>query len=346
MSSKVTISDVAKEAGVSSQTVSRVVNRKGEISPETRKHVLEVIKRLGYRPSSIARSLATNHTLTLGLVVPDIANPFFPEIARGIEDVAWEEGYGVILCNTLENLQREEAAIRSLEDKRVDGIIVCSARLPDEMLLELLKPQRAVVLVNRVIPEQVGGMVAVDDVFGATTAVKHILANGRQSIGFLAGPVRSHSSRQRSIGLKQALAEAGIDPHPPLEIPCTPDVSGGCAAAGDLLGDHPEIDALVCYNDLVAVGALQACSERNLHVPQDVAVVGYDDIPLAALVRPALTTLRVCKYEIGADAARMLLRQIGEQKREREIFHKPELVIRESAPASGSMTDGSGVSDW
>ncbi len=336
MRSRVTISDVAREAGVSAQTVSRTLNGKGEISPGTRQLVLDVIDRLGYRPSSIARSLATNRTLTLGLVVPDIANPFFPEVARGIEDVAWEAGYGVILCNTLESLPREEAAIHSLDEKRVDGIIVCSARLPDEELFELLRPHRAVVTINRNIPEHIGGTVAIDDAFGSAEAVRHLLSCGRRVIGFLAGPATSYSGRRRGAGISQALAKAGLPAADAGHVPCTPDVAGGYGAAMKMLHDNPKIDSLICYNDMVAVGALQACGETGRRVPQDVAVVGCDDTLLASLVRPSLTTLRVSKYNLGADAARMLLQRIEKQKTVHEILHKPELIIRDSAPAGES----------
>jgi LacI family transcriptional regulator len=165
---KVTIADVAREAGVSSQTVSRVINNKGELKPETRRSVIDVIERMGYRPSSIARSLATNRTFTLGLSVPDIDNPFWPGIARGIEEVAWEHGYHVFLCNTTEDPKREEAVLQLLEDKRVDGVIVAGSRLPDERLLPLIEKHRAAVLVNRVLASGAAGSVRIDAAHGAT----------------------------------------------------------------------------------------------------------------------------------------------------------------------------------
>ena len=332
MKTRVTINEVARAAGVSAQTVSRVLNDKGEIRPETRQLVLNVIERLGYRPSSIARGLATSRTFTIGLVVPDIANPFFPEIARGIEDVAWKQGYGLFLCNTVEDPKREEAAIQSLGDKRVDGLIVCSARLPDERLLPLLKSHKAAVLVNRVAPREVAGSVRADDAYGAYQAVAHLLAGRRQAIGFLAGPLTSQSGRERAAGVRRALDEARLDTNPTLQAACQPNTSGGREAAIQLLKAHPDMNGLICYNDLVAVGALQACAGLSLRVPDDVAIVGFDDVPLAALVTPSLTTLRVPKYEIGADAARMLFERIQGQRNQAEIVHKPELVIRQSAP--------------
>ncbi|MCD4824496.1 MAG: LacI family transcriptional regulator [Phycisphaerae bacterium] len=332
MKNKVTISDVAREANVSSQTVSRVINRKGEISDETRRLVLEVIQRLGYRPSSIARGLATNRTFTIGLVVPDIANPFFPEIARGIEDFAWERGYGVILCNTVEDPAREEAAIKSLEDKRVDGIIICSARLAQPTLCDLLQPHRAAVLINRTVPSQLAGVVRVDDAYGAGLAVNHLLAHHRREIGFIAGPASSQSGVLRAEGAQKAMAEAGLAIDSLRKTECKPTHAGGLAAARELIAGHPEINALLCYNDLVAIGALQACREMNLSVPQDVAIVGCDDTLLAGLVQPALTTVSVPKYEIGAAAAGMLFSRIAGEAGRDEIVYKPELIVRQSTP--------------
>src|SRR6266498_5033276 len=179
---KVTIADVAREAGVSSQTVSRVINNKGEISIDTRSSVQAVIARLGYRPSSIARSLATKRTHTIGLSVPDIANPFWPEIARGVEDVTWERGYHVFLCNTTEAPEREETILQLLEDKRVDGVIVAGSRLPDDRLLPLIEKHRAAVLVNRVLAGSVAGSVRIDAAHGAMLAINHLLARQRRRI--------------------------------------------------------------------------------------------------------------------------------------------------------------------
>lgn len=327
---RITIADVAREAGVSRQTVSRVLNEKGEIRASTRESVMRVIERLGYSPSGIARSLATNKTLTVGLVVPDITNPFFPEIARGVEDVARERGYEMFLCNSVEDPEREESVLRALEDKRVDGTIICSSRLPDERLFPRLRNQRAAVLVNRLAPPELAGTVRVEDAEGTVQAVDHLLDGGRSTIGFLCGPPNSHSARERARGFKTALSGDGLDET--LMRPCTPNPEGGYEAARELLSVHPDIDGLVCYNDLVAVGAMRACAEVGSTVPDDVAVVGCDDIMVASLLSPALTTLRVPKYEIGASAATMLLDRISGRRRESEVVLHPELVVRESAP--------------
>ena len=331
----ITIADVAQEAKVSTQTVSRVLNGKDEISASTRGSVMAVIERMGYRPNSVARSLVTSRTFAIGLSVPDIRNPFFPEIARGAEDVAREKGYEMFLCNTAEDSQREEDVLRTLEDRRVDGAIICSPRLPDEKLLPWLQSQPAAVLVNRPSPLEIVGSVRVDDASGTRRAVHHLLGNGRETIGFLSGPPGSHSGKERARGFREALSAVGSGPDPDLIVPCMPDSGGGYESAFTLLSEHRNIGGLICYNDLVAVGALRACAELGLGVPEDVAVVGCDDIMIAGLVSPALTTLRAPKYEIGAYAARMLLESAGGGDMQAEIILKPELVVRASTPQAG-----------
>jgi len=331
----ITITDVAREAGVSAQTVSRVLNDKREISAATRERVFRFIERLGYRPNSVARSLVSNRTFAIGLTVPDICNPFFPDIARGAQDTAREHGYEVFLCNTIEDPGREEAVLRALEDRRVDGAIVCSSRLPDDKLFPWLERQHAAVLVNRPVPAEVAGGVRMDDASGTRRAVEHLLESGRRGIVFLAGPPHSHSGAERTRGYEGALSAAGIEPEAGLVVPCGPTVEGGHKGAHALLAWRSGVDGLVCYNDLAAVGALRACEELGLRVPDDVAVVGCDDIMLAGLVSPALTTLRAPKYKIGAHAVRMLLDHIDGRREQAEVILQPELVVRASAPHDG-----------
>jgi len=333
MPDRVTMSDVAREAGVSLMTVSRVVNDKGEISPATRQRVLAVIERLGYRPSGIARGLATRHTSTLGLVIPDVSNPFFSEVARGAEHVAYAEGYNVFLCNTEEDPERELAVLESLEEKRVDGVLLCSSRLDDGALRQAVAHHPAVVLVNRRLANEAAGRVLVDDETGGRAAVQHLLQAGHRAVGFLAGPPTSHSGQERAKGYRAALAAAGLPYNPAWVRPCPPTVAGGLETTRHLLTACPELTALFCYNDLVAVGALQACAELGRAVPTDLAIVGFDDIPLAALVTPPLTTCHVPRYELGRQAMRLLLDRINGCTEEcQEIVLRPELVVRASAP--------------
>jgi LacI family transcriptional regulator len=337
MAQRVTMSDVAREAGVSLMTVSRVINDKGEVSSATRQRVLDVIERLDYRPSSIARGLVTQRTGTLGLVVPDISNPFFSEVARGAEHEAYAAGYNVFLCNTEEETQRELTALQSLEEKRVDGVVLCSSRLDNGDLRQALARHPAVVLANRRLEPIDGdnevGVVVLADMAGGQMATQHLLDSGHRAVGFLAGPPASRSGGQREIGYRAALDAASLPYNPDWSRHCLPTVQGGRETTHDLLVAQPELTALFCYNDLVAVGALQACADLDHQVPDDLAVVGFDDIPLAALVTPPLTTCRVPRYELGAQAMRLLLDHIngccGEFS---DIVLGPELVIRASAP--------------
>jgi LacI family transcriptional regulator len=330
---RVTIADVAREAGVSLMTVSRVVNDKADVSQATRQRVLQVVERLGYRPSSIARGLATRRTGTLGLVVPDVANAFFANVARGAESHAYARGYNVFLCNTDEDSQREEEVLQSLEEKRVDGVVLCSSRLDDSELSLQLRRFPVLVLVNRLLESDDVCTVLVDDKAGGRLATDHLLSAGHQAVGFLAGPPLSHSGRQRKAGYRAALTAAGWPYNADLVQHCSPTVQGGHQAARELLVAHPRLTALFCYNDLVAVGALQACAELGRRVPDDLAVVGYDDIPLANLVTPPLTTCRVPRYKLGELAMQLLLDQIdGSSDQHERVVLQPELIVRVSAP--------------
>ena len=330
------MSDVARKAGVSLMTVSRVINNKGDVSDETRQRILEIISTLDYRPSGIARSLATKETYTLGLVVPDVSNPFFADVTQGVEHLAHSNGYHVFLCNSGEDPQRELALIQSLEERRVDGLILCSSRLEEEKLLTALANLPAVVLINRRLhqtdPDSLDSVI-LDDEHGGWLAARHLIQRGHQHIGFLAGPSASYSGAERRKGFMAALQDSNISPAEGWISHCHPSVKGGYEATCDLLASHPELTALFCFNDLVAAGALQACEKLQRRVPEELAIVGHDDIPLAALVSPALTTCRVPRYELGARAVNALLDRLRDCPGEcNQTVLQPELVIRESAP--------------
>ncbi len=327
----VTIADVAKRAGVSTMTVSRAMNNKGEITESTRQKVLQAAADLAYRPSRIARSLVTRQTMQIGLVVPDITNPFFSQIALGAQNAAWEAGYNLLLLNTMENLERETTILNLLEESQVDGVILCSPRLPEAHLESRLATQAATVLINRPAAGKVAGFIHIADEAGAAQAVKHLVCGGRKRIALLSGPPHSFSGQNRQKGYVKALEQAGLPLVPALQRPCDPTPEGGLTAAA-LLKEHPEVDALFCYNDLVAVGALQACAALGKRVPQDVAIVGVDDIPVASLITPRLTTLKTPKYEIGLTAVELLLQRLQGQNEQSVKFFEQQLIVRESAP--------------
>ena len=328
---RMTISDVAELAGVSYQTVSRVINNKPDVSASTRQRIQDIIAETGYRPSRIARSLVTAHTATIGLIVPDISNPFFSAIARGVEQVASAQGYTVILCSTSEDVSRELEILHMLDERYVDGVIVCGLREEDTLLQKALSPFRAVVLVNRRLADETIPAIMVNDVLGGYMAVQHLLKLGHTDIGFMAGPISSYSSARRLQGYEQALAEAGIV-HPTDWVQhCIPTVAGGETAAHSLLTNHPELSALFCHNDLVAVGAMRNCMATGRRVPEDMAIVGFDDIMLASLMSPSLTTCHVPRVEIGSQAVSMLFDCMKDDVgRCQEIVIDPELVVRAS----------------
>ena len=333
MAKRTTMQDVAQVAGVSLMTVSRVVNNKVDVSPATRDRVLEVIQDLNYRPSSIARGLVTQRTGTLGVVVPDISNPFFSSIVRIAEEEAYSKGYSVFLGNTNEEPERELAVLQSMEDNFVDGLILCSSRLDDEHLADVMDRFPSAVLVFRDRKHPDVGAITLDDVHGGEEAVRHLAASGHQNIGLISGPVISMSTAGRLRGYQKALKQAGLPLNDNWVRHCPPVVESGYQHGKELLQEHPEITALFCHNDLIAVGVLQACTELGRRVPEDLAVIGYDDIRLAALVTPSLTTLNIPRASIGTRAMGMLLGQIEtENGNAEEINLKPELVVRESAP--------------
>lgn len=337
MPQRVTMSDVAREAGVSVMTVSRVVNDKGEISPETRERVQRVIEKLGYRPSGIARSLQGGQTFTIGLVVPDISNPYFSRMAHGIAKLAYSQGFSVLLCDCEEEPDRELAMLEVLDEKRVDGVVAAAPRSETEKLLPLLARHPNVVVVNRLFQSSRAstalGYVVNDDKTGGYLVTKHFLARDRKTVGFLAGPKTSYGSIRRNVGYRKALEEFNLEYAPDIVRHCPPTVEGGSQAARQLVQDHPEIDALFCFNDLVAIGALQCCHQLGRKVPEDVAIIGYDDIPMASWVTPPLTTCRVNSEEMGRLAIQLLIDHIGGCAEECEnIVLKPELITRSSAP--------------
>lgn len=327
---KTTLADVASRAGVSAMTVSRVVNGAEGVGERTRRRVQEAIEELGYRPNIVARGLKASRSGTLGLLVTDITNPYFPEIVRGAEDVAFRADYTVLLSNVLEDVEREARALQAFEDRRVDGVIACSPRLPDDMLHQLLARQGAAVVVNRWAPADVAGSVRVEHQRGARLAVEHLHSIGRRRLAVLAGPEQSYAGRERLEGVVATTAELGMELPPSRRVHGMPNMEGGQEAASTLLDIDQHVDSIFCFNDLVAAGAMQELRRRGMVVPDDVAVVGYDDIPFARMFTPSLTTLHVPTYELGKHAMQVLLDRMEGRHRHVGILFQPRLVVRES----------------
>jgi LacI family transcriptional regulator len=331
---RITIAEVAAAAGVSMMTISRAVNGRDGINEETRQRILKIAADLGYRPNHMARGLVTHQTSTLGLVMPDVANPFFSQIARSAEEIAYKHNYNLFLMNTGEDGEREKEAINSLIEKEIDGTILCSSRLSQEEMLPLLEMLPAAVLVNRDLdlPDMRVASLNVNDCHGTQISLDYLVQHGRKNIALLAGPRFSVSGQRRLEGYQIALREHGLAFLPEYVEYCAPTTQGGEAAGLHLFENYPAVDAVIAFNDLVAVGVLRACQATGRKVPEHVAVIGADDIPLAALISPSLTTLHVDLSTIGEQAMFALLHLINSPSEPpQKIVVEPELVIRQSA---------------
>jgi len=331
----VTMRDVAREAAVSIKTVSRVVNNQGEISDETRQRVLAAIERLGYRPSKVARALVTQRTDTLGLIVGDISNPFFSEVARGVLQTAQAQGYDVFLCNSDYDPQQEIHALYSLADHNVDGMIIFPCWENEEELKLFAGQYKPLVVVNRVFDRHPGmGLVLNDIRGGARMAVEYLISKGYTAIGMLAGRATPLHLMERVQGFREALLAHNL---PVVEEwiltgATNLDMDRGYEAARQLLTRYPQVQAILAYNDLIAVGAIRACQELGRRVPENLAIVGFDDIPLAGMIAPPLTTVHIDKYQLGQQAVLRLVEMLNDPAADLPPVHLDvELVIRESA---------------
>lgn len=329
----VTMRDVAERAGVSIKTVSRVVNEQGEITEATRQKVLTVIDELSYRPNLLARGLVTQRTHTVGLVIGDITNPFFSEVARGVQDVARTEGYNIFLANTDALPEDERKVLRSMADHAVDGIIIFPSPETETTIGEMASRTLPFVLVNHWLAHDHVGLVTTDLYTGSRLAVDHLAAKGHEHIGMLAGPnIAVGSNRGRRLqGFRDGLAAHGL-PENPDYIQISPGtLEGGLSQGLALLTQHPQITAIFTYNDLLAMGALQACRQLGKRVPEECALVGFDDILMASLVHPPLTSVRIDKSTLGQQAMVQLLAMIRTPDQPpAPITLGIDLVIRES----------------
>ena len=328
----VTLADVARHAGVSAKTVSNVVNDWPYVSDEMRQKVKAAIDELGYRPSALARSLVTGRSNTIGVVLPDISNPFFGQAVRGCEDALNEAGYSVFLCNTDESIAKERYYLDTLAGRGVDGLILWGSA-GSASLAEVIDNGMPLVTVDSSAEGCCGNAthVTVDNTRGAALATRHLIDRGRHRIGHLAGPALRQTAIRRQAGYREALAEAGLPFDPCLVIDGAPSIRGGYRVATQLLkAQRP--DALFCYNDLMAVGAGVACRQLGLSIPRDVALVGFDDIVIAALVTPALTTVRIAQYELGKLTSQFLLERLQNKNLPpKTVVFPVELQVRNSS---------------
>ena len=328
----VTIKDVARESGVNVSTVSRALNGEYGVHADTREQVVAIARRLGYRPNRVARGLVTGRSHTLALVVSDIRNPFFSEVARGAEDAACRAGYDLILCNSDLDPEKQMRYAQSLMEKRVDGILMNSvsalSRKQQEQLIALGVP---IVLLNRTTARSAFSTICADNEAGGAMAAAYLLKLGHRKVAHLTGPRQHGNMTDRAKGFVNTLA-AAPKPVRPVVLHGKNNFQGGLELAQKLMAQHPGMTAVFAASDMMAFGVIRALMEAGLRIPEDVSVIGFDDVELAGIVHPPLTTIHQPKYEIGQAAVEILLRLSGggpHQTPEHRLFGV-ELVERQS----------------
>ena len=325
------IYDVARESGVSVFTVSAVVNNKSHVGKSLREKVEAAIRKLNYRPNLVARSLAKQKTHTIGMIVPDIGNPFFPIVVRGAEDAAQKHGYNLLLCNSDDSLDKEEKSIELLLSKRVDGILLTKAAEDfrpslQQMIKEVKTP---FVLVMRTYPKLTKDAVITDDYRGAYEAVSHLARAGRKRIALISGPLKVSNAKERWQGFHDALKEGGLPYEEDLVIEGDYRLESGYRAGHSLFSRRP--DGIYVANHLMTVGLLKAAEETGLRCPEDFGLVSFDDYPWLGIFRPRLTTVELPKHQLGSEAAELLIRRIaGDTSKPVLKKLQPELRIRDS----------------
>ncbi|HZD01882.1 MAG TPA: LacI family DNA-binding transcriptional regulator [Actinomycetes bacterium] len=329
------LKDVAAAAGVHPATASRALSEHtvGLLSPETAERVRQAAERLGYRVNRMARALKTRRSLAIGMLVPDITNPLFPAMVKGAEDALAEAGYTLVLANTDNDEAKERLQLSGMLQSQVDGLLMATARRRGAAMEQLRSGPVPLVLVNRTTDR--GGFSAVvpDDHAGMLLAVEHLHRLGHRRIGHVAGPLDTSTGAGRAKGFSDAMRALGLSAGRVARARLFNEEEGRRAAAA-LLARRPRVTAIVAANDLLALGVLDAAAELGLRCPDDLSVIGVNDVPLADRLQPPLTTIRVAEYDLGHQAARLLLAHIEHPERPAEtVVTTPELIVRGSTAA-------------
>jgi LacI family transcriptional regulator len=330
---KVTIKEVAKRAGVSISTVSLAINKQEHVSEELRQKVFDAIQELNYRPNALARSLKNKKSKVIGLVIPDIVNPFFPLMVRGVEDTAKRYGYAIILCNTDGKAEEEATYLGLFEEKCVDGFIFTSSGKIKKSLSLLQEIAIPKVILDRRLDDLSIPTVTVDNIQGAYLATNHLIGNGKRRILFISGPDQLQSSLDRLKGYQQAFEENKLAIESELITFGDFSFESGQKVIKDILARKINFDAVFGANDVMTLGAMVVLSELGIAIPDEIEFIGYDDIYLSAFFKPALTTVKQPAYEMGCEAVKMVLRSMNSKTAlvNSKVF-KPQLIIRESSP--------------
>lgn len=328
---RVTIKHVAKSANVSHTTVSRVFHNDPRISELTRQRVQKAAKELNYRPNIMARGLVKRQTFLIGLVVPDIMSSFFPEIIQGIEEITNQKGYSIILCTSEDNIDLEQSHVQSLLNKGVDGLIISPVYGSDLPQIDKLIDQdhKPVVYLAWIMKKLKGAFVGVDDIKIGFKATEHLIKLGHKRIAHLAGNPQITQSQERKEGYLNALNKYGLEQRNDYIIPSSYTIESGYKSAKELLKLKQRPTAVYSVSDETAIGAVQAFRESGIRVPQDIAIVGTDDLQIASLIEIPLTTIAQPKRQMGSTVAKILINAI-EGKKVENIELDTNLVIRES----------------
>lgn len=328
---RTTIDDVASAAGVSRQTVSRAINDKGEILPATKSHVLAVARELGYRPNRMAQAMITQRSHMVGLLIPDITNPFFSELARGVQDAGLARDYLTLICNTDEMPMREMAVVEMLSAHGVDGLITFIHPSTDAQLKKFANTFRPILLINRLLDHPNIILFLADNFKGALLAVEHLTGLGHREIIMLTNEDAPLDDTRRVRGFRLAMQTAGLACGPERILAARTNAEGGYTAMVALLQNQPAVTAVFCYNDLMAFGAIRACHDQGWRVPQDISIVGFDNLQFGSMFIPALTSIGIDTYKMGQIAMQTVLEAIAApDKATAPLMLGAELFVRET----------------
>ncbi len=327
-----TIKDIAHKAGVAPSVVSRALNNKYGVKDSTKNLIIKLAQEMNYYPNTAARSLVTRKTETIGIMMADISEPFYSQLIKGMEYIANQTGYALIFSNSYETVEHNRVLQKMINAQRVDGLIIVGSNIQEKNFsLALLEQEIPFVLVERNFSDPRVNCIWVDNVEGAYLATKHLVEKGHRKIAHITGNLYYQVALDRLEGYKKALYESGIDYSEELVVSGNFVGQGGYETMNDILRHHPQCTAVFVASDAMAYGALQAINEAGLNAPDDIAIIGFDDLDFSSLTNPPLTTIRQPRYEMGQKAMELLTDILrGGQKNGVKICLNPEIIIRRS----------------
>lgn len=323
-----TIKDVAKAAGVALSTASYALNGSSKVSEATRMKVLEASKQLNYQKNGLATDLKRSSTKTIALILNDMSGPYYSELIRGVQETALEHGYSLIACSSFGG--NESTAIKFLKEKRVDGVIISAHHLQDEAILEAARKGFPIIVLDRYLNNEFVYNVLVDNERGGYLATELLIKNGCKQIAYISSPSTSYDHKLRLKGYRQALNDYNLECAPHLNVNGRFTIDGGYMATKLLIAQRNLPDGIFYANDEMAVGGMKAFKEAGIQIPEDISIIGFDDIILAEYMSPPLTTIRQPKYEAGSLAAHLILQLLDGQNLEHEYMLPTELIVRKS----------------